>query len=160
MLNKISFQSVHCNKALYVTPNAPLALNVRMIKAEVMEALYGCMAWTLRDAHFPALSRTTHHDLLLVLRLIWFRGKKRKDRKLPYRVGYDRKRRETVETTIRTRRLLFCRRFIIVCMNDGQLSKRAMFGELADGRAWGRGRPEKDWVRRLDARGKPSGYPD
>ena len=50
---------------LYDLPNAELSLKVRLLKAEVIEALlYGCATWTLRSEDFDSL-RIAHHELFL-----------------------------------------------------------------------------------------------
>ena len=50
---------------LYDRPTVPLDLNVRMVKAEAVEALlYGSLTWTLRQEHYKEL-RTVHHRVLL-----------------------------------------------------------------------------------------------
>ena len=43
-------------RELYDMDAAPFTLNVRMLKAEVMETLlYGCVTWTLGKKHFAEL---------------------------------------------------------------------------------------------------------
>ena len=83
----------------------PFTLKVRMIKAEVMETLlYGCVTWTLRQDHFAGL-RTAHHNLLL--RIIGFQRRQRTDHLMSYAKALKKAQCESVETTIRKRRLLF-----------------------------------------------------
>ena len=54
-----------CSSQLYDRPHAELSLKVRLLKAEVIEALlYGCATWTLRSEDFDSL-RIAHHKLLL-----------------------------------------------------------------------------------------------
>ena len=49
---------------LYDRPSAPLELNIRMLRAEVLETmLYGCITWSPRACHNDTLRRT-HHRLL------------------------------------------------------------------------------------------------
>ena len=44
---------------------APFAPELRMLKAEMLDALlYGCVTWTLGKEHFAEL-RTAHHRFLL-----------------------------------------------------------------------------------------------
>ena len=64
---------------LYDRRNARLSLKIRLLKAEVVEAmLYGCATWTRRSQDFSNI-RTAHHKLLL--RVIGFRRKDRTDYK-------------------------------------------------------------------------------
>ena len=58
---------------LYDRRNTRLSLKIRLLKAEVMEAmLYGCATWTMRSQDFNSLC-TAHQKLLL--RIIGFRRK-------------------------------------------------------------------------------------
>ena len=62
---------------------APLWIKVRMLEAEVMATmLYGCVVWSLTEAHL-AILRTAHH--LLLLRCI---GRKRKPRDSYHMLSY------------------------------------------------------------------------
>ena len=80
-------------------------LEVRMLKTEVMETLlYGCVTRTLGEDHFAEL-RTAHHKLLL--RIIGFQRRQRTDHLMPYAKALKKAQYESVETTIRKRRLLF-----------------------------------------------------
>ena len=46
---------------LYGQSSAPLGLKIRMLRAEILEAmLYGCVAWSLRACHYDALCRARH----------------------------------------------------------------------------------------------------
>ena len=46
---------------LYNRPSAPLALKVRMLRAEVLETmLYGCVTWSPRAYHYDTLRRAHH----------------------------------------------------------------------------------------------------
>ena len=84
---------------------APFALKLRMLKAEVMETLlYGCVTWTLGKEHFAEL-RTAHHRFLL--RIIGFQRRQRTDHLMSYAKALKKAQCESVETTIRKRRLLF-----------------------------------------------------
>ena len=56
---------------------APLNLNVRMLKAQLIETLlYRCVTRTLRAEHFARI-RSVHHQVLL--RVISFRRRQRAD---------------------------------------------------------------------------------
>ena len=52
---------------------------------------------------------------------------------------------ESVEATIRKRRLLFAG----AVQNNERLTRRVMFGTMADGENPGPGRPEKNWAQCL-----------
>ena len=91
---------------VYDRPNAELSLKVRLLKAEVIEALlYGFATWTLRSEDFDSL-RIAHHKLLL--RVVGFRRKDRTGYKpLSYRAVLEVTECERVEKTIRKRQLWF-----------------------------------------------------
>ena len=78
----------------------PFALKLRMLKA----LLYGRVTWTLGTEHFAEL-RTTHHRFLL--RIIGFQRRQRTDHLISYAKALKKAQCESVETTIRKRRLLF-----------------------------------------------------
>ena len=128
---------------LYDRRNARVSLNIRLFKAEVMEAmLYGCATRTMYSQDFSSL-RTAHHKLLL--RIISFRRKDRTGYKpLSYREVLERTGSERIETTIRKRQLGFAG--ALVRQGDSRLSKRVMFGRLAVQRAKRGGRPATSWV--------------
>ena len=76
-----------------------------LLKVEAMEALlYEYMTWALRNAHYRQL-RTTHHKLLL--RLIGYRRVHGTHRKMSYAKALKKTGSQSVEATIRQRRLLF-----------------------------------------------------
>ena len=76
----------------------PMALKVRMLQAEVLEALlYGCSTWTLLTREYGLL-RTQHHRLLL--RCVGFRKSQRSDHLLSYAATLAMTGCESVETTI------------------------------------------------------------
>ena len=78
---------------------------VRMLKVEAMKTLlYGCLTWTLGQEHFAEL-RTAHNNLLL--RIIGFQRRQRTDHLMSYAKALKKAQCESVETTIRKRRLLF-----------------------------------------------------
>ena len=61
---------------LYDMRAVPFDLKLRMLEAEVMEALlYGCVMWTLGKENFAEL-RMAHNSLLL--RIIGFQRRKRR----------------------------------------------------------------------------------
>ena len=83
----------------------PFALKLRMLKAEVMETLlHECVTWTLGKEHFAEL-RSAHHRFLL--RIIGFQRQQRTDHLMSYAKALKKAQCESVETTIRKRRVLF-----------------------------------------------------
>ena len=66
--------------------------------------LYGCVTWTLGKDHFAEL-RTAYH--MFLLRLIGFQRRQRTDHLMSYAKDLKKAQCESVETTIRKRRLLF-----------------------------------------------------
>ena len=90
-------------------PKVTLSLKTRMVKAEAIEALlYGCSTWTLRQEHYAKL-RTVHHRVLL--RIIGAQRKRPDHRMTPYNRALEITGCESIETTLRTRRL-FCGRVL------------------------------------------------
>ena len=65
--------------------------------------LYGCVTWTLGNEHFAEL-RTAHHRFLI--RIIGSQHRQRTDHLMSYAKALDKVQSESVETTIRKRRLL------------------------------------------------------
>ena len=117
--------------------DAPFTLKVRMLKAEVMETLlYACVTWTLGQEHFAEL-RTAHHNLL---RIIGFQRRQRADHLMSYAKALKKAQCESVETTIRKRRLLFAG--AEPRTTNERLTHRVMSGTLAGGESPGPGRPE------------------
>ena len=89
---------------LYDQPKVALSLNIRMAKAEAIEALlYGCSTWTLRQEHY-AKPRTVHHRALL--RMIGTQRKRPDHWMTSYNRALKITRYESIETTLRTRN--FC----------------------------------------------------
>ena len=91
-------------RELYDRPNASLLdLKVRMVKVDVVQALlYGCGTWTLLKVHNRKL-RTIHHRVLLRILGAWCRAQDH--RVLSYAEALQRTGCESIETTVRTRRL-------------------------------------------------------
>ena len=86
-------------------PSVLLRLKVRMLKAEVVETLlYGCVAWSPSKADYDRL-RKAHHQMRL--RCLGWRKQKRADHILSYASALLRTDSESVETTVRRRRILF-----------------------------------------------------
>ena len=87
-----------------------------------MEALlYGCMTWAPRREHYRLLRRT-HHRLLL--RVIGYRRERGTYRQLSYAQALKKTGCQSVEATIRQRRLLFAG--AMVRQPAGRLPKRLM----------------------------------
>ena len=84
-------------------PKVGLSLKTRMVKAEAIEALlYGYSPWTLRQEHYAKL-RTVHHRVLL--RITGAQRKRPDHRMTSYSHALEITRCESIETTLRTRRL-------------------------------------------------------
>ena len=129
-------------RELYDQPKVSLSLKTRMIKAEAIEALlYGCSTWTLRQEHYAKL-RTVHHRVLL--RIIGAQRKRPDHRMTSYNRALEITGCESIETTLRTRRLLWAG--TLFRMSGGRLPKRIIFGNLEGAVRRGRGGKEKEWT--------------
>ena len=107
-----------------------------------MEALlYGSMTWAPRRDHYRLLRRT-HHRLLL--RVIGYRRERGTYRQLSYVQALKKTGCQSVEATIRQRRLLFAG--AMARQPAGRLPKRLMDGKLVGGEDPGKGRPEQNWM--------------
>ena len=130
------------SRELFDRPRAPWRLKVRLLRTEAMEALlYGCTARAPRRDHYRLLRRT-HHRLLL--RVIGYRRKRGNDRQLLYAQALKKTECQSVEATIRLRRLIF-----VGAMDRqpaGCLPKRLMDGKLVGEEDPGKGRPEQNWM--------------
>ena len=130
------------SQELYGQPKVALSLKTRMVKAEAIEALlYGCSTWTLRQEHYAKL-RTVHHRVLL--RIIGAQRKRPDHRMTSYNRALEITGCESIETTLRTRRLLWAG--ALLRMSGGRLPKRIMFGNLEGAVRRGRGGKEKEWT--------------
>ena len=131
---------------LFDRPNAPLRLKVRLLKAEAMEALlYAYMTWAPRNADYRQL-RMTYHKLLL--RVIGYRRVHGTYRKMSYAKTLKKTRSQSVEATIRQRRLLFAG--ALARQGDKRLPKRLLFaGRLERGEDPGPGQPAQHWQKSL-----------
>ena len=129
-------------RELYDQPKVALSLKTRMGKAETIKAfLYGCSTWTLRQEHYAKL-RTVHHRVLL--RIIGAQLKRADHRMTLYNRALEITGCESIETTLRTRRLLWAGRLLRI--SGGRLPKRIVFGNLEGAVRGGRGGKEKEWV--------------
>ena len=90
---------------LYDRPTASLDLKTWMEKSEVVEALlYGYAACTPLKGDYQKL-RVARHRMLLRILGTWYRS--RDHRILSYNLALQRTGCERIETTVRTRRLLW-----------------------------------------------------
>ena len=129
-------------RELYDQPKVSLSLKTRMVKTEAIEALlYGCSTWTLRQEHYAKL-RTVHHRVLL--RIIGAQRKRPDHRMTSYNRALEITGCESIETTLRTRRLLWAG--TLLRMSGGRLPKRIAFGNLEGAVRRGRGGKEKEWT--------------
>ena len=129
-------------RELYNQPKVVLSLKTRMVKAEAVEGLlYGCSTWTLRQEHYAKLP-TVHHRVLL--RIIGTQRKRPDHRMTSYNRALEITRCESIETTLRTRRLLWAE--TLIRMSGGRLPKRIVFGNLEGAVHRGRGWKEKEWT--------------
>ena len=91
-------------RELYDQPKVALSPKTRMVKAEAIGALfYGCSTWTRRQEHYAKL-RNVHHRVLL--RIIGAQRKRLDHRMTSYNRALEITGCESIETTLRTRRLL------------------------------------------------------
>ena len=90
---------------LYDRPSAPLELKIRMLRAEVLETmLYGCVTWSPRACHYDTMCRD-HHRFLT--RCIGWRKHNRADHPISYLGTLVKTGVESIEATLRRRRILF-----------------------------------------------------
>ena len=126
---------------LYDRPRAPLELKIRMLRAEVLETmLYGCITWSPRACHYDMLRRA-HHRFLTGC--IDWRKHNRADHLISYLDTLIKTRSESIEATLRRRRILFAE--FVARMEDTRLPMCVMFGELVGG-AGCVGGQEKEWM--------------
>ena len=125
---------------LYDQPKVALSLKTRTVKAEVIEALL-CefSTWTLRQEHYAKL-RTVHHRVLLCI--IEAQRKRPDHRMTSYNRALEITGRESIETTLRTRKRLWAG--TLLRMSGGRLPKRIVFGNLEGAVRRGRNGKEKE----------------
>ena len=86
-------------------PSAPLELKSLMLRAEVLETmLYGCVTWSPRACHYDTLRRA--HNRFLT-RCIGWRKHKRANHPISYLDTLIKTGSESIEATLRRRRILF-----------------------------------------------------
>ena len=106
-------------RELYDQPKVALSLKTRMVKVEVIEALlYGCSKLTPRQEYYAKL-HTVHHRVLL--RIIGAQRKRPDHWMTSYNRAFEVTPRESIETTLRTRRLLW--EETLIRMSGGRLPK-------------------------------------
>ena len=114
--------------------SAPLELIIRMRRTEVLEAmLYGYATWSPRPCDYDTM-RQAH--LRFVTRCIGWRKRNRADHPIFYLDTLIETVSESVEATLRRRRMLFAG--FVVRMEDTRLPKWVIFGELVGGAGWAR----------------------
>ena len=126
---------------LYDQPKVVLSLKTRMLKAEAIEALlYGCSAWALRQEHYMQSSApyTTGSCFASSGHSV------RDHRMTTYHRALEITRCECIETTVRTRKLLWVG--ALIWMSGGRLPKRIEFGNLEGAVRRGRGGKENEWI--------------
>ena len=124
-------------------PSAPLELEIRMLRAEMLETmLYGCVTWSRRARHYDTLRRA-HHSFLT--HCIGWRKNNRTDHPISYLDMLIKTAGESIETILRRGRTLFAG--FVARMEDKILPKCVMFGELAGGAGCvgGTGRKNTGW---------------
>ena len=104
-------------EVVYRRKNIRLDVKVALYKGQVLEtALYGCQTWAMGIQHYAALRSSHHHQLL---QLVGFRKKDPTQHSLSYSDTLRRVDCESIETTIRRRRLIWVGRIrrmhMIVC---------------------------------------------
>ena len=104
------------------------------------------MTWTVGQEHFADL-RTEHHNLLL--RIMGYHRRQRTDHLMSWAKARKKAQCESVETTIRKRRLLVAA--AVQRTTNEQLTHRVMFETMAGRVNPGPGRPENNWAQRLAA---------
>ena len=109
---------------LYDRLSAPLEHQIRMLRAEVLEAmLYGCVAWSPRACPYDTL-HGAHHNFLT--RCIGWRNNNRTHQPISYLDTLMKKISDSTEATLRRRRILFAE--LVARMDDTRLPKCVMFG--------------------------------
>ena len=116
-----------------------MRLKVWLLKAQVLATLlYGCVTWSLKPADYDRL-RKVHHKMLL--RCLGWRKRKCEDHTLSYANALVKADSESIETTVRRRRMLFAG--FVARMGEERLPRRVMFGEMVGGKGYFFGQ-EKD----------------
>ena len=126
---------------IYDRPGVRLRLKVRLVKAEVVEALlYGCMTWSRKKPKYDRLRRV-HHSMLL--RCLRWRKRNGDDHTLSHADALAKIAPERIEAIVRKRRILFAG--LVARIGGELLSLRVMLGELVRCKGYSGGQ-EKDWM--------------
>ena len=134
------YQVTHLRTDGVHQPKVALSLKTLMVKAEAIGALrYVCSAWTLRQEHYAKLS-TVHHRVLL--RIIGTQRKRPDYQMTSHNRALKITRCESIEATLRTRRLLWAG--TLIGMSGGRVPKRIVFGNLEGAVRRGRGGKAKE----------------
>ena len=113
-----------------------------MLEVEVLETLlYGCVTWSPRKADYDRLRKVDHQR---PLRCFGWRKRKREDHILSCANALLRTDSESVETTVRRRRILFAG--FVARMGEERLPTRVMFGEMLGVKGYSGGQ-EWDWMK-------------
>ena len=113
---------------MYDRPSAPLELEIRMLRAEVLEImLYGCVAWIPRACHYDTLRRA-HHSFLA--RYIGRRESNRTDHPIFNLDTLMKTGSESIDAIMRRRWILFAG--IVADMEDTR-RPNGVFGGLMGG---------------------------
>ena len=101
-----------------------------MLRAEVLgTVLYGCLTWSPRACHYDTLRRAHHRFLIRCIG--WRKHNNRADRPISYLDTLIKTGSESIEATLRRRRILFAG--FMVRMEDTRLPKCVMFVEMVGG---------------------------
>ena len=126
---------------LYDRPSAPLELEMRMLRAEVLEKMmYGCVAWSPRAYHYDTLRRAHHR--FLTHPISWQKNN-RTDHPISYLDTLIKTGSESIEATTLKGRVLFVE--FVARMEDTGLPKCVVFRELKRG-ADCVGEEENEWM--------------
>ena len=114
---------------LYGRPSAPLELNIRMLRAEVLGTmLYGCVTLSPRTCLYDTLRRVHHR---FPTRCIGWREHIGADLPISVMSTLIKTVCESIDTTSHKRRVLFAE--FVECTKDTRLPKCVMFGEMVGG---------------------------
>ena len=127
---------------LYDMETASFTLKVRMLKVRGGgDTLYGYVAWTFGVEHFAVL-HSAHRKLLL--RIIGIHRRQLTDQRISSAKALKKATCESVETTIRNRRLHFAG--AVQRAKAERLTRWVMFGTMAGVEQPGPCRPGKTWA--------------
>ena len=127
---------------LYDRPSAPPELKIRRLRVEVLETkLYGCVTWSPHACHYDTLRRAHHR---FFTRCIGWRKHNCAGHPIFYLDMLIKTGSESIEATLRRRRMLFAR--FVACMEDTILQKNVIFVESVGGAGCVRSRKILDGV--------------